>query len=178
VLRHSPILWHKHCVINHQNRLGMGNIEGGNGLKKMQICIFLDDHIITDTLQEFLSDLGHEVICFHIGYDFLEEMEGCALKGDLIITELTPDGKIDNKVICEIHQRHSNAPVILVTDTGSILSPEMAISCGVHAYLRKPISFAELELLLARLADKSSEMKTKIDQEHLLINGTNSLRLK
>lgn len=120
----------------------------------MRVCVFLDDQIVSRTLNEFLSELGHEAIALGSGCGLLKEMEDCALHGDLIITELNPNRKVDIQLIHDLHKRYPDAPFILATDTGSILPSTMAISCGVYAYLRKPISLAELELMLSRLEVK------------------------
>ena len=122
----------------------------------MQICVCIEDQVLSGTLNEFLSELGHEVFSLGSGCSLLEEMTECALCGNLIITELNPNQRVNIQLIHELHKQHPDAPIVLVTDIGSILPSSMAISFGIYAYLRKPISLSELELLLTRLEMKDT----------------------
>lgn len=120
----------------------------------MRICVFLEDQIVSGTLSEFLFELGYEAITFDSGCNLLKELNSCALRGDLIITELNKNRRMDIQLVNDLHKKYPAVPIVLATDAGSILPSDKAISFGVYAYLRKPIILAELELLLSRLEGK------------------------
>jgi DNA-binding NtrC family response regulator len=67
----------------------------------------------------------------------------------------------------DIHTRFPAIPIVLVSSTGKVLLPEDAIRNGVYGYLHKPVSLAELELMLVRIDEtkkQSLKRKRKSDQ--------------
>ena len=123
----------------------------------MRICLFDNDQIVTKTLEGFLSDLGHEVICIKSAYELLDSLEREEQPVDLIIGDFSLPKDNVVALIREVHHRYPNIAIVITTTQGPILSTSEAISYGVYGYLRKTIRLAELELLLTRL----SESRTK-----------------
>lgn len=118
----------------------------------MHIVVAGEEQIIVKTLQEFLSDLGHDVTCFKSVPELLNDHNKGAGWADLIILD-SPEGNANEvKLMCEADNWSPEVPIIVTTAYGSIMTSEEAIAYGVHAYLRKPISLTELELILSRLA--------------------------
>ena len=58
--------------------------------------------------------------------------------------------------IKKIHQQYPDIFFIVVTNNPATLSTEEALSYGIYGYLHKPISLAELELILLRIYEKDS----------------------
>lgn len=73
------------------------------------------------------------------------------LEPDLIILDFLRGNIDEHKLLREVHKRSTNAAVILATGPEGILRPDEAISHRIYVYLHKPISPAEVELLLLRL---------------------------
>ena len=120
----------------------------------MRIYLFDDEPIITITLQDFLSDLGHEVVSFGSTYELLDHLEKSPEPVDLIISDLhVPNGN-GITLIREVHKRYPDISIMIIMGhDGPTLSTNEAISYGVYTYLHKPIRLSELELLLVRLSE-------------------------
>lgn len=115
------------------------------------------DELVRSTLTGFVRDLGYQVT----GHATVDELWNAVLRGEgtpgLVIAELAQNGHDPRRVLFELHRARPWVPV-LVTDTcGLRLDAAEAVACGVHAWLRKPIRLAELELLLHRLGRQIAE---------------------
>ncbi len=117
----------------------------------MDIYIIDDELIITRTFESFLGDLGHKVISFNTVSDFLGFQRKKNDSENLIIVDLNMPQDMAIKMVSKIHKKFPNTPILVMS---SILPSEEAISNGVYSYLKKPISFAEIELILARVSEK------------------------
>ena len=115
----------------------------------MRICLVNDEMIIAKVLRDFLLDLGHEVIYVVPACELLGSLEQ---EVDLIIGEFHMTEGDTIAMLNDIHKRHSEITVIIITDDGPTLSTDEAISYGVCGYLHKPIRFSELDFLLAQAA--------------------------
>ena len=120
---------------------------------RMRICLVGEESIATQTLQEFLSDLGHNVISVRSSHELLDQLK--FRSADVMIANLGMAG--NDTWIREVHRRYPEVAIVLMTTGHPSLSAEEALSYGVYAYLHKPISLAELELLLVRLSERHAE---------------------
>ena len=114
----------------------------------MRISVISDTPIIANTLENFLSDLGHEVNSL-IPTELPERLNESLQDVNLAILSLSA-GK---SLIREIHASNPNI-MILLLNNGSAIPAEEALSYGVYGYLNKPIRLSELELLIVRLAQR------------------------
>lgn len=120
----------------------------------MRICVVDESAVLRSTLREFLSDLGHEVSVRKYPKELLEGLEELARPLDVVIANFPTRGRGHDGLLSEMHRWCPDSLVIAMVDHGATLSFDKAISYGVYSYLRKPISLAELELMLARLAER------------------------
>ncbi len=104
------------------------------------------------TVLDFVRELGYAAGCcgWSESVQRGEEMLGCA---DVLIVEPPVSGAEALGVIRRMHRLRPTAPIILIKRDGFAVPFSDAMSCGVHAYLRQPLHLAELELMLARLAE-------------------------
>lgn len=122
----------------------------------MRIYLVDDEPIVNKTLQEFLFELGHEIVSIRAAYELLGNLEKEPHPVDLIIADFCMTKGNAVTMIRKVHEQYPGIAIVLMT-VGSLLLPTAeAISYGVYAYLRKPIRLAELELLLARLSDSTT----------------------
>lgn len=121
---------------------------------RIRICLVGEESIVTETLLGFLSDLGHQVSHVHSAYELPDHF--ASLMADLVIVDLPGSG--DSVPLRKVHQQYPHVAVVVMTVGPLPLSMEEALSCGVYAHLHKPISFAELELLLVRLSERHAEV--------------------
>ena len=119
----------------------------------MRIGLVEEKSIVRNTLQDFLTDVGHTVLICNALDDLPDVLDHSPHSVDLILTDLVPaNGKL-TALMRSLHGRYPEVPFVLITGSNDILLPSEAIRCGVHAYLHKPIRLAELELMLLRLSE-------------------------
>lgn len=126
----------------------------------MRIYLVDDELIVTKTIHGFLKDLGHDVVSFNSISDFLtiQKTEGGFV--DVIIVDLKMPKENGVKIISEIHKKYPNTYIIVMS---SILPFQKAFSNSVYSYLKKPIYFDELELMLTRISER--HIGSKLDLE-------------
>jgi CheY-like chemotaxis protein len=117
----------------------------------MRICLIDDECIVRSTLREFLEELGHQVTIAETGDEYVALHAATNPDPDVIITDLRMPGTNGTNLLRELHRLCPEVPILVMSGNPSDLSPGDAISTGVHAYLRKPVRFAELEVVLVRL---------------------------
>ena len=129
----------------------------------MQIYLIDNELIVLKTLQRFLNDLGHDVDSFKSVSEFLNKKIQMNGNIDVIIVDLKMPKQDGIRMIRTIHDKCPNSDVIVMS---SILPFQEAILHGVYSYLQKPIYFDELELILARIAEKQNNTQ-KVFHKHM-----------
>ncbi|MGA1843723.1 MAG: response regulator [bacterium] len=123
----------------------------------MRIYLIDNELIVTKTLQGFLKDLGHDVVPFNSIAEFLNnriKVNGGNGGIDVIIVDLNMPKQDGIRLINEIHRKCPHSDIIVMS---CILPFHEAITHSVYSYLKKPIYFDELELVLARLSERHNE---------------------
>ena len=127
----------------------------------MRICLLNNESIVATTLQSFLFDLGYEVVSVASVSELLDHPEEIRQPLDLIISDFPIPGAHGLTQIGEVHRQYPDVPIVMMTDKRPRCSSREAISNGVYAYLRKPISLGELELLLVRVSERRAVRRAK-----------------
>ena len=118
----------------------------------MKIYIISGETIVTKTLQDYLSDLGHEAVSMSSAHLLLDILEAIPKPPDLIIAELSALSGA-NTALRKVARWYPDIPIVIMVGHGPVPPADKAISYGVCAYLQKPPRLAELELLLVRLSE-------------------------
>ena len=126
-----------------------------NKIDENEIYLINLEPILTKTLNEFLINLGYKVWIFPSIRKLLCNIQNHDKTKMLIIIYLGSQNGMSITYIQQIHELCSHALFIIVSDDPPKLSVEQALSFGVFGYLHKPISLAELELLLIRIREKN-----------------------
>ena len=121
----------------------------------LKIYLIIQEKIITQTLQEFLTRLDYRVISLQAIDELLEIFKSDSQGNVLVICEESFFRGQERSVIRKIHKQYPNILYMVITENRPIFSLKEAISFGIYGYLHKPISLAELELLLVRLKEKA-----------------------
>lgn len=120
----------------------------------LSIHLIIKEKIITQTLTEFLTELKYKVSTFdsisELVKNFTKKQE---IKELVIIEDVTFRGE-EKAIIRRIHDQYSDVLFVVITSNIPDISTKEAISYGIYGYLHRPISLAELELLLVRLYEK------------------------
>jgi len=129
----------------------------------MRIYLIDNELIVLKTLQRFLNDLGHDVVTYNSISEFLNHKIHMNGNNNVIIVDLKMPKQDGIRMIQQIHCQYPNTDVIVMS---SVLPFQEAILHGVFSYLQKPIYFDELELILARVAERQNNTQ-KIFHNHM-----------
>ena len=126
----------------HSDGLPERHMEQDPELKKMQILIIEDDPVTGKSLQQGLTEAGHECAWTRKGTKGLEMAR--AQQHDVIVLDLMLPGKSGLEVLRTIRSEGLRTPVVLLTALGSVEERVTGLQAGADDYLVKPFAFAEL----------------------------------
>ena len=128
----------------------------------MQISLVGIEPLVVDWLQNFLYRSGHQVTTFHTIRGLAKQIKSEPKTIDTLITTPIILGKKTRKILLDLHRGYPDFCVLMIIEDRPPLSTEEAVSFGISAYLHKPISLAELELLLTQQYKSKSENQKEV----------------
>jgi DNA-binding NtrC family response regulator len=129
--------------------------------------LFADDEAhLRDLMQMELPRLGHEVTVCPDGGSALRALE----KGsyDAALLDLRMPGMTGIEVLGKIRQLNPETQVVILTGHATVDTAVQALRLGAFDYLTKPCKWAELEVILNRVAErrdmanKASALETRL----------------
>lgn len=117
----------------------------------MLIYLGSDQLLLSLTLSNFASDLGHEVVACPSIEALLERLEKRPGPVDLVLLALPLSPGEGVRGLRTIHQAYPETPVLLAGEQLP-LSPDEALALGVCGYLRLPIRLREVEFMFRYLS--------------------------
>lgn len=122
----------------------------------MKIVIIEDEPDTAEMYAEMMRISGYEVVKFFGGLsavDNLAEQESDAVVLDLMMPDLSG---LDVLSFINEHPSLSGLPVIIVSAKTMPEDVEKGLRAGAVAYLTKPVSFAEMKVVIDEAVSKSS----------------------
>lgn len=117
--------------------------------KKIKVLVIDDEAVIRESLQAWLSDVGHRVFTAENGSEALELIE--KEKPNVAIVDLVMPGISGIELLKKAKELCPGIEVIIVTAYGSIATAISAMKEGAYDYIEKPFSPEKVELLVERL---------------------------
>lgn len=108
-------------------------------------------------INDFLSMLGHKVLIFT---DLPEMKKGNPSEILADIVFFSPDSleERSDDQIRKAHELYPGADIVVMTNGQKPLRFENAMDYGVFTYLNKPFKLGEVELIVARIAEKRESL--------------------
>ena len=119
--------------------------------KKAKILVVDDEAIIRESLRDWLSDAGHQVLTAENGPQALEIMERD--KPSIAIVDLVMPGMDGIELLKKAKEVSPSIEVIIITAYASIPTAIAAIREGAYDYIEKPFSPEKVELLIKKLVE-------------------------
>src|SRR3990167_3416823 len=160
----------------------------------MKILYLEDDITLSETVAEFLSDEGFDVVCVYEGNEALEAVYKSSF--DMFLFDVNVPQIDGFALLKELRAANISTPAIFTTSLNSIDDLSKGYSCGADDYIKKPFVLKELlfriKALLKREFKTQSELTkiTKnidfntlandliIDNQKILLNPKEVLLLK
>ena len=117
-----------------------------------KILLLEDDANLNETITEFLTEQGHDVISVYDGHEAQEKLYES--KYDLLLFDVNIPGINGFDLLKEAREGDVVAPAIFITSLDSVDDLEKGFESGCDDYIRKPFALKELlirvETLLKR----------------------------
>jgi two-component system response regulator AtoC len=128
--------------------------------KKVKILVVDDEAIIRDSLRDWLSDVGHQVLTAEDGFQALKMIE--KEKPGIAIVDLVMPGMDGIELLKRAKEISPSIEVIIVTAYGSIPTAITAMKEGAYDYIEKPFCPEKAELLIERLVEHQGLLEENI----------------
>jgi len=128
--------------------------------KRVKILIVDDEAIIRESLGDWLSDAGHQVLTAENGPQALKIMEG--EKPSAVIADLVMPGMDGLELLKRAKEISPNIGVVIITAYGSIPTAIAAMREGAYDYIEKPFSPERVELLVRKLVEHQRVVEENI----------------
>ncbi len=119
--------------------------------KKFKLIIVDDEAIIRESLRDWLSDVGHQVLTAENGFQALEIIE--KEKPGIAFVDLVMPGMDGIELLKRAKEISPAIDVIIITAYGSIPTAINAIREGAYDYIEKPVCPERAELLVDKLVE-------------------------
>jgi len=128
--------------------------------KKLKILVVDDEAIIRESLRDWLSDVGHQVLTAGNGFQALKMIE--KEKPGIAIVDLVMPGMDGIELLKRAKEISPSIEVIIVTAYGSIPTAITAMKEGAYDYIEKPFCPEKAELLIERLVEHQGLLEENI----------------
>jgi two-component system response regulator AtoC len=128
--------------------------------KKVKILVVDDEAIIRESLRDWLSDVGHQVLTAENGFQALKMIE--REKPGIAIVDLVMPGMDGIELLKRAKEISPSIEVIIVTAYGSIPTAITAMKEGAYDYIEKPFCPEKAELLIERLVEHQGLLEENI----------------
>ena len=146
--------------------------------------LFADDEAhLRDLMQMELPRIGHEVTVCPDGTAAVKALEKGSF--DVALLDIKMPGLTGIEVLAKVRQASPETQVIIMTGHATVDTAVQALRLGAFDYLTKPCKWAELEVLLARVAErrdltnKAAAFETRlkaVEGTPLLVGDTPSMQ--
>jgi len=128
--------------------------------KKTKILVVDDEAIIRESLRDWLSDVGHQVLTAENGSQALEIIE--KERPGIVIADLVMPGMDGIELLKKAKEIFPRIEVIIITAYGSIPTAINAMREGAYDYIEKPFCPEKVELLVEKLTEHQRLLEENI----------------
>ena len=145
-----------------------------NGKKKVKLLIVDDEAITRQSLCDWLSDVGYQVLTAENGFQALEIIE--KEKPGIVIADLVMPGMDGIELLKKAKEIFPNIEVIITTAYGSTPTTVTAMREGAYDYIEKPFRPERAELLIEKLVEhqqlieENISLQQKLEERHQFEN--------
>jgi two-component system response regulator AtoC len=128
--------------------------------KKAKVLVVDDEAIMRESLRDWLTDAGHDVLTAEDGNQALEiiQKENPAVA----VIDLVLPGTDGVELLKKAKKISPNLQVIIITAYGSVPTAIAAIREGAYDYIEKPFVPSKVELLIDKLIERQSLLEENL----------------
>lgn len=110
----------------------------------MKILLLEDDTLLNEIIEEFLEELGHEVISSFDGQEAIESIYENSF--DLLLLDVNVPSLNGFDLLKNLKSSFIDIPSIFITSLHTSKDMEEGFDCGADDYIKKPFALSELNL--------------------------------
>jgi len=119
--------------------------------RKINILVVDDEAIVRESLRDWLSDAGHQVLIAEDGSQALEIIE--KEKPSIAFVDLVMPGMDGIELLKRAKKISPSIEIIIITAYASVPTAITAMKQGAYDYVEKPFSLERVELLIKKLVE-------------------------
>jgi len=119
--------------------------------RKINILVVDDEAIVRESLRDWLSDAGHQVLIAEDGSQALEIIE--KEKPSIAFVDLVMPGMDGIELLKRAKEISPSIEIIIITAYASVPTAITAMKQGAYDYVEKPFSLERVELLIKKLVE-------------------------
>ncbi|MFL1449299.1 PleD family two-component system response regulator [Pseudomonas tritici] len=106
--------------------------------KKHRVMVIDDSKTIRQTMEAYLRDMGHEVMCCTDGFNGISHM--ITFKPDLLLidVEMTRMNGLETVRLIRANDQFKAAPILMLSARDGMFDMALATAAGANGYLVKP----------------------------------------
>ena len=116
------------------------------------ILVVDDDEDVREVLKDTLQLVGHKIVDCPDAYTALKEIEKNSF--DLIITDLGMPGMTGLEMSEQIHKKHPEIPIVMITGWGTQLSTDDTARNGIVTVMSKPFHLKDVREMVDEVSCK------------------------
>ncbi len=128
--------------------------------KKSKVLVVDDETIVRESLRDWLSDIGHQVLIAKNGPEALEIIQGES--PSIVFADLVMPGMDGIELLSRAKEISPGIEVVIITAFGSIPTAIAATREGAYDYIEKPFSPEKAELLIEKVAERQRLIEENI----------------
>jgi DNA-binding NtrC family response regulator len=128
--------------------------------KKAKVLVVDDEAIIRQSLRDWLSDVGYQVLTAENGFQALEIIQQEGLR--IVVADLVMPGMDGIELMKRAKEISPDVEVIIVTAYGSIPTAITAMREGAYDYIEKPFCPERAEILIEKLVEHQELIEENI----------------
>lgn len=132
----------------------------GEMQKKIKVLVVDDEAIMRDSLHDWLTDAGHEVVTAENAAQALEIIRKEQPSVAVIDLMLPESNGIE--LLKSARQISPNIQTIIITAYGSVPTAIAAIKEGAYDYIEKPFSPKKVELMIEKMVERQSLLEENL----------------
>jgi two-component system response regulator AtoC len=138
--------------------------------RKINILVADDEAIVRESLRDWLSDAGHQVLMAEDGSQALEIIE--KKRPSIAIVDLVMPGMDGIELLKKAKEISPSIEVIVITAYASVPTAIAAMKQGAYDYIEKPFSLERVELLIEklvehqRLVEENISLHQKLEEQY------------
>ena len=130
-------------------------------ISPQRLLLVDDDLVLLETLKEFLSAEGFQVIPASSGEQAEELIQAATPPFDLVLTDLVMPNKTGMEVLAAALARNPSCTVLVLSGYGTVREATLAMDRGAYGLVNKPLQLEAFRQVLRRIVERAQLIRER-----------------